>query len=102
MTKLRKTAKKLVEIINEDRERFEESNELQDRIFEDVDSKCIDTNLCWDIAKEASISDLDSGLWEGTEDIDMLISRIAFAAIEQEIYDIIYSNYPELEKILKQ
>lgn len=62
-------------------------DEVSEFLKEEVDSYLTYTSDCWDMAKSADIESLDSGLWEGADSTSQMIAGIAYAALEQEVWD---------------
>ena len=94
MSLLRKKAEDIVRCLQEEFENghIDNLDDLDTMVFEMVDSDCIYTADNWDVAKEADLTQLDSGLWEGIDDIDQMMGAIAYGAISQEVWNILHDD----------
>lgn len=97
---LEKKAKQICEILIEELDWIDRNN-INEAINETVDTEVIYYKDCFPLAEEADLRNLDKGLWQNAETFNEMVQAIAWTALNQEVYNQIYDNYPELEKLLR-
>ena len=102
---LKKKAKTIIDEIK-DKIKLESITEAE-RVINMIDefsaNNADNQEECWEMAKEigSDLKYIDSGLWKGVEDLDSMIRIIAYAGIRQEVYEIIFKDYSNVEEFIK-